>query len=214
MATSRTPPNRGVRRGTRFSTRRSGCSPKAGSTSSPTGRSASGRARQHRGGRPPLRHHGRSGSGDHAQAHGTDGADVGAHGDGASGCTDLRDWAACLVRPRRTPVGTGQPDLVRAVLRAGDQRSRAVRSHDRHRVRAHLVHRLLARLNRCPPGPPADVHVERSIMASRLVTQMCVERERALADGTPTLRPSWDGLAERLVDAITGLWPARVTRHS
>lgn len=73
---------------------------------------------------------------------------------------------------------------------------------------------LLAGLNRCLPGLPADVHVERSIMASHLVTQMCVERERALADGTPTLPPSWDGLAASLVDAITGVWLAPVTRHS
>ncbi|MFI9838823.1 hypothetical protein ACIHFD_17440 [Nonomuraea sp. NPDC051941] len=48
-------------------------------------------------------------------------------------------------------------------------------------------------------------------MARHLIAQMCVERERALAEGTPTRHPSWDDLASSLIDAIAGLWRARVT---
>jgi hypothetical protein len=43
---------------------------------------------------------------------------------------------------------------------------------------------------------------------------MCVERERALAEGAPTLQPSWEDLAGGLVDAIVGLWLAPVTHRT
>ncbi|CAM02116.1 hypothetical protein A8924_3229 [Saccharopolyspora erythraea NRRL 2338] len=42
---------------------------------------------------------------------------------------------------------------------------------------------------------------------------MCAERERALAEGTATPRATWDEAAAGLVDAITGLWAAPVTRR-
>ncbi|MFG2138449.1 hypothetical protein [Streptomyces sp. NPDC048650] len=48
-------------------------------------------------------------------------------------------------------------------------------------------------------------------MAGHLLVQMLAERERALADGAHTARPSWPAYATGLVDALTGLWLAPVT---
>ena len=47
-------------------------------------------------------------------------------------------------------------------------------------------------------------------MARQLMVHMFAERERALADGTPTPRSSWHGAATGLIDALVGLWLAPV----
>jgi hypothetical protein len=73
---------------------------------------------------------------------------------------------------------------------------------------------LLVGLNQCMPDLPATVREERSIMARHLISQMSAERERALAEGGVTLEPSWETLADSLIDAIVGLWLAPVTRRS
>jgi hypothetical protein len=72
---------------------------------------------------------------------------------------------------------------------------------------------LLASLNQCLPDLPDDVRADRSTMARHLIVYMCVERERALAEGALTPQSSWDALATNLVDAIVGLWLAPVTRQ-
>ncbi|SDJ66241.1 hypothetical protein SAMN04487820_101129 [Actinopolyspora mzabensis] len=68
-------------------------------------------------------------------------------------------------------------------------------------------------MNRCLPELPRDVLTERWSVALNLTRQMCVERERALADGLPTPHASWDEFATGLVDALTGLCSAPVTRQ-
>ncbi|WP_223167867.1 hypothetical protein [Nonomuraea sp. SYSU D8015] len=62
-----------------------------------------------------------------------------------------------------------------------------------------------------PRRLPAEILLERATMARHLIVQMCVERERALAEGGPTFRPTWDATANGLIDAIVALWQAPVT---
>jgi len=66
-------------------------------------------------------------------------------------------------------------------------------------------------LARCLPSLPAEVHAERAAMARHLVVQMSVERERALAEHSPTFRPTWHDTANSLIDVIVALWQAPVT---
>jgi hypothetical protein len=55
------------------------------------------------------------------------------------------------------------------------------------------------------------VKADRGVMARHLIVQMCVERERALANGTALAHATWSDLADSLVDALTCLWSAPVT---
>jgi hypothetical protein len=48
-------------------------------------------------------------------------------------------------------------------------------------------------------------------MARHLIVHTCAERERALAEGAPTARSTWDDTAAGLIDAIVGMWQAPVT---
>src|SRR5262249_19797883 len=76
------------------------------------------------------------------------------------------------------------------------------------------MQRLQDGLNRCLPDLPAEVHTERTAMTRHLITQMTAERERALADGTPTSRATWTEAADGLIDAIVAVWQAPVTPES
>jgi hypothetical protein len=78
-------------------------------------------------------------------------------------------------------------------------------------VRATLS-RTLAGLGRCLAAVPPHVRAERGDMARHLITHTCAERERALAEGTAPLHTSWERTADALLDAITGLLTAPVTR--
>lgn len=73
------------------------------------------------------------------------------------------------------------------------------------------LRQFLDGLNRCLPDLPAEVHAERGNMARHLIVEMCVERERALAEDIPVLWSSWHDVAVGLIDAIAGLWTAPVT---
>ena len=50
------------------------------------------------------------------------------------------------------------------------------------------LHQVLDGLNRCLPDLPVEVRAERADMARQLMTHVYAERERALAEGTPTPR--------------------------
>jgi len=50
-------------------------------------------------------------------------------------------------------------------------------------------------------------------MTRHLITQMTTERERALADSSPTSRTSWHEAANGLIDVMVALWQAPVTRE-
>ncbi|HEY0450820.1 TetR/AcrR family transcriptional regulator [Actinophytocola sp.] len=129
--------------------------------------------------------------------------------------TDVRDWVACLVRPVAEHLAAmGSPTWF---ARFGaqvmtDPALRPIMVEESQSSPS--VVRIVDELNRCLPDLPADVHAERSDMARQLLVHMVAERERALAEGTPTPRASWHDAATGLIDALVGLWLAPVTAPS
>ncbi|MFG2967982.1 MULTISPECIES: TetR/AcrR family transcriptional regulator [unclassified Streptomyces] len=122
--------------------------------------------------------------------------------------TDLRAWVACLVRPvtehlellgsptwyaRFAAQIMADPILFSIVVEESLAMAPLLRSYEDG-------------LARCLPHLPTEVITERAVMARHLTGQMCAERERALADGIPTYRPTWGAASDALIDAIVGLW--------
>jgi AcrR family transcriptional regulator len=129
----------------------------------------------------------------------------------ADGSTDVRDWVACLVRPTMDYLADlGNPTWF-ARFGAQVMTDPALREiMTEESLTSPSLMRTVDGLNRCLPSLPADVRVERGDMARQLMVHMCAERERALAEGTPTPRRTWHDAATGLVDAIVGLWLAPV----
>jgi AcrR family transcriptional regulator len=128
---------------------------------------------------------------------------------------ELRDWVACLVRPLAAHLtaltdenGTSTYARFSAQLMP-DPAHRDLVSEES--LSSPSVLTIISGLNRCLPQMPPDVRIERNAMARHLIVHIFAEQERALAQGDPTTRPGWDGTADALVDAITGLLLAPVT---
>ena len=132
-----------------------------------------------------------------------------------AGSTGVRDWVGCLVRPfTRHLDALGAPTWY-ARFRAQVMADPALyRITVEESLPSPSLRLLVDGVNRCLAGLPADVREARWAMARHVIVHMCVERERALAEGTPTLHPSWDDLASSLIDAIVGLLQAPVTPRS
>ncbi|MFF4616025.1 TetR/AcrR family transcriptional regulator [Nonomuraea jabiensis] len=131
---------------------------------------------------------------------------------GIAGSTDLRDWVACLVRPLTEHLETlGSPTWYArfAAQVTADPAFNAIMV-DEALTAAPVLRLFNDGLARCMPGRPAGLHRERTTMARHLLVQMCVERERALAEHAPTFRPTWDDTADGLIDAIVAIWQAPV----
>ncbi|HEV7975905.1 TetR/AcrR family transcriptional regulator [Amycolatopsis sp.] len=126
----------------------------------------------------------------------------------------VRDWVACLTRPNAEHLAVlGNPTWF---ARFGaqvmtDPTLRGIMVEEA--LGAPSLHQVLAGLNRCLPDLPAEVRAERDDMARQLMVHMFAERERALAEGTPTPRSTWLDAAAGLADAIVGLYLAPVTRR-
>lgn len=129
------------------------------------------------------------------------------------GSDDARDWVACLVLPvTRHMAELGTPTWY-ARFGAQVMTDPALRSiMIEESLSAPSLHEIIAGLERCLSRLPVEVRSERADMARQLMVHMCAERERALAEGTPTPRSSWEHAANGLVDALAGLWLAPVTR--
>ncbi|HEX9337418.1 MAG TPA: TetR family transcriptional regulator [Pseudonocardiaceae bacterium] len=130
------------------------------------------------------------------------------------GSTELRDWIGCLVRPVAEHLATvGSPTwFARFGAQVMTDPSLRPIIVEESLSSPSLV-RIVDGLYRCLPDLPADVLAERTDMARQLLVHMVAERERALAEGTPTPRSSWHGAATGLIDALVGLWLAPVTAH-
>ncbi|MFD9700267.1 TetR/AcrR family transcriptional regulator [Lentzea sp. NPDC059081] len=124
----------------------------------------------------------------------------------------LRDWLNCLVRPLTEHLeAVGSPTWF---ARFGaqvmtDPTLRTVITEETRSSPSQM--RILAGLNACLADLPDDVRAERHDMARQLLVHMFAERERALAENTPTPRASWQDAATGLVDALVGLWQAPVS---
>ncbi|MGW6905974.1 TetR/AcrR family transcriptional regulator [Streptomyces sp. NPDC054940] len=119
---------------------------------------------------------------------------------------EVRDWVACLVRPVTAHLDSlGVPSWHArfSALVMTDPVLRALVT-DEALVREPLQ-RTLRGLGRRLDFLPAEVRAERGRMARLLITHTCAEQERALAEGTGELPPSWDATATALTDALTGL---------
>lgn len=127
--------------------------------------------------------------------------------------TELRDWISCLVRPSTRYLETlGRPTwyarfsaqvltdpTLRPIVYEGALASLSVRT-------------VISELNKRIPALPEDVRVSRSEMARTLMTHVTAERERELAYGRADSSASWHDCGTELVDALTGLWLAPVSR--
>jgi AcrR family transcriptional regulator len=131
--------------------------------------------------------------------------------------TDIRDWLSCLIRPVAEHVAAlaalGGPTWF---ARFGaqimtDPTLRSIMIEESQSSPS--LARILAEMDRCLPDLPPEVRAERFDMARQLLVHMVAERERALADGTPTPRSSWDDAATGILDALVGLWLAPVTTN-
>ncbi|MDR7304344.1 TetR/AcrR family transcriptional regulator [Haloactinomyces albus] len=123
--------------------------------------------------------------------------------------SNARDWVACLVRPSAEHLATlGCPTWF-ARFSAQVMTDPALREiMVEESLGSPALNRILDGLNRCLPELPAEVRAERADMTRQLMVHMPAERERALAEGTPTPRSNWHDTATGLIDAITGLWLA------
>lgn len=125
---------------------------------------------------------------------------------------ELRDWVACLVRPNGEHLDAlGNPTWF-ARFGAQVMTDPALREImiDEGFTSPSLRH-VVDGLSRCLPDLPVEVRAERGDMARQLIVHMFAERERALAEGAPTPRSSWNDATTGLIDAIVGMWLAPVT---
>ncbi|WP_285489379.1 TetR/AcrR family transcriptional regulator [Amycolatopsis taiwanensis] len=129
-----------------------------------------------------------------------------------SGSRNVRDWLACLVRPPFEHLeARGNPTWF-ARFSAQVMTDPVLRDIMVEEARnSPTLQRILAGLKRCLPELPAEVRAERDDMARQLMVHMGAERERALAEGGPTPRATWQDAANGLIDALVGLWTAPVT---
>ncbi|MFE1314033.1 TetR/AcrR family transcriptional regulator [Streptomyces sp. NPDC058755] len=131
----------------------------------------------------------------------------------AEGSSDVRDWVDCLVRPVTEHLaGLGSPTWY---ARFCAQVMTDPALHEimvEESLTSPALREAIDNLNRTLPELPAEVRAERGQMVRTLILHTCAERERALAEGTPTPRATWSEVATGLADAIVGLWLAPVTR--
>jgi AcrR family transcriptional regulator len=132
----------------------------------------------------------------------------------ASDSTDLRDWVACLVCPLTEHLAElGNPSWYArfAAQAMADPAYQKIVTKDA--LASSSLVQVIDGINRCLPELPAEVRVERNIMARNLLMHTCADRERALAEGAAVPRSGWHAATSGLIDAIVGLWLAPVTRH-
>ncbi|HEY1180475.1 MAG TPA: TetR family transcriptional regulator [Phytomonospora sp.] len=121
----------------------------------------------------------------------------------------LRDWLACLVGPATVHLAElGEPSWY---ARFGaqvmtDPTLRPIMVEEA--LTSPNLARIVEGLRGALPELPDDVRAERADMARQLMVHMLAERERALAEGTPTPRATWEDAATGLVDALAGMWRA------
>lgn len=126
---------------------------------------------------------------------------------------DVRDWVSCQVYPITDRLAAlGSPTWF---ARFGAQVMTDPTLRDIMVEEAILaspsVRQAFDGIRRCLPALPPEVRREREDIELTLIVHLCAARERALADGLPTPRPSWQAAASGLTDALVGLWLAPVS---
>ena len=123
---------------------------------------------------------------------------------------EVRDWVECQVYPITDRLAAlGSPTWF---ARFGAQVMTDPTLRDIMVEEAILaspsVRQAFDGIRHCLPALPQDVRREREDVALTLIIHMCAERERALADGLPTPRPTWDSAASGLTDILVAVWLA------
>ena len=132
--------------------------------------------------------------------------------DAIAGSAEVRDWVGCLVRPPAEhlaglPSPTWWARFGAQVMTDPTLRDIMIDES----LTSPALRRIVDGLDACLPALPVEVRVERGEIGRHLLVHPFAERERALAEGTPTPRGSWDDAATGLVDALTAVWLAPVT---
>ncbi|MFF0156247.1 TetR/AcrR family transcriptional regulator [Streptomyces sp. NPDC005263] len=126
--------------------------------------------------------------------------------------TDVRDWVDCLVRPVPEHLAAlGSPTWYARFCAQVMTDPALRRTMAEESLASPDLRQIVEGLRRCLPELPDDVRAERGDMARHLIVHVCAERERALAEHTPTPRSTWHEAATGLVDAVVGMWQAPVT---
>jgi AcrR family transcriptional regulator len=125
------------------------------------------------------------------------------------GSTEVRDWITCLVVPMTDYLDAlGNPSWF-ARFHAQATTEPALREIVAKESQSSVpLVAAVEGLHRCLSELPAEIREERSGMARLLMLHTCAERERALAEGLPTIRRSWSETAAGIVDVIAALWQA------
>lgn len=130
----------------------------------------------------------------------------------AGDARDVRTWVSCLVRPVTVHLAAlGSPTwYARFCAQVMTDPALSPIMVEESLVSPSL-RAAVDGLGRCLAGLPEPVRAERGVMARQLILHTAAERERALAEGRPTPRATWEETATGLVDALVGLWTAPVT---
>ncbi|MGW5715224.1 TetR/AcrR family transcriptional regulator [Amycolatopsis sp. NPDC003865] len=123
----------------------------------------------------------------------------------------LRDWVACLVHPYTELLDEDGPPSWHARFIAQVLADPGLREIAVEEAESESVARIIRGVSECLPELPAHVLRERSRIVSHVIVQMCAERERGLAEGTPVHPATWDETAIGLVDVLVGMWTASVS---
>jgi AcrR family transcriptional regulator len=130
---------------------------------------------------------------------------------GLDDAAELRDWAACLVRPLTEHLEEiGNPSFYArfAAQAMADPTYREVVTKDA--LASPELVRTINGINRCMPDLPKRVRHERTVMVRNLLMHTCAEHESALAQHGPRAPSPWPLAADGLTDAIAGLWRAPI----
>lgn len=134
--------------------------------------------------------------------------------DGVRGSTDIRDWIRCLVLSSTghfaaLGIPTWYARFNAQVM--ADPTLRAVIYEDA--LTSPSLQETLTGLRASAGDIPLPIRRTRADMARQLLVHMCAERERELVtEGPDASVGTWADLGADLVDALTGLWLAPVTR--
>lgn len=129
-------------------------------------------------------------------------------GDGAG----LRDWVSCLVQPLTDHLAElGNPTWYARFAAQVMTDPAYYNIVVRDALSSPSLVQVVGGISSALPDLSAEVRMERNIMARNLLMHSCADRERALAQGTPVARKTWQASATGLIDAIVGLWLAPVT---
>lgn len=125
------------------------------------------------------------------------------------GSRDLRDWLACFVLPQTEYLDSlGSPSWFARFIAQATTDPTMRRIVIDETIASASMQETIAGVTRIMPILPEEVREERGDMCRQLIVHVCAERERALHEGTPTPRATWDGAAAGLLDALVGLWQA------